>query len=367
MLTKVAPTGMNSWSVNASGYSSYGTRTLRTEVYSNEIANIVDTDDNTRQYSWISGLSENTVYSFSNYYRKISGTPTFRYQLSWYTDATALISANWVQTANLGIADVSGWQRAMCTITTPANTDKMIWWLQDGADYTGYTHEFEIKRPMMETNSHVTKFVNGSRSATDGWKDLSGNGNHADLTSLTYSATNIRNTPNNDFSFDGSGDYITVDGHSSINFGSGEFTYEVWYKTDASSESGLICKYGSGDIWFATNGSALRCGIRDSSNNELNFYPGLSGVTCNDDEWHHSAMARSGQYVYVYIDGQYSSTGDNSSVGSTDSGGNTYIGVLTPGAWEFDGEIAIARIYRKALSAAEVSQNYNAQRGRFGV
>ena len=53
-----------------------------------------------------------------------------------------------------------------------------------------------------EKKSHVTKFVNGSRSATDGWKDLSGNGNHADLTSLTYSTTNIRNTPNNDFSFD---------------------------------------------------------------------------------------------------------------------------------------------------------------------
>ena len=195
------------------------------------------------------------------------------------------------------------------------------------------------------------------------WSDLSGNGNDGTLTNgPTFDSGN-----GGSIVFDGSNDYINVDGHSSINFGSGEFTYEVWYKTDASSERGLICKYGSGDIWFATNGSALRCGIRDSSNNELNFYPGLSGVTCNDDEWHHSAMARSGQYVYVYIDGQYSSTGDNSSVGSTDSGGNTYIGALTPGAWEFDGEIAIARIYNRCLSAAEVLQNYNAQRSRFGV
>jgi len=190
--------------------------------------------------------------------------------------------------------------------------------------------------------------------------DLSKEKNVVAITNATFSTDG-----QGSISFDGSGDYITVDGHSSINFGSGEFTYEVWYKTDAGSERGLICKYGSGDIWFATNGSGLRCGIRDSSNNELNFYPGLSGVTCNDDEWHHSAMARSGQYVYVYIDGQHCSTGDDSSVGSTDSGGNTHIGVITPGAWEFDGEIAIARIYNRCLSAAEVLQNYNEIKGRF--
>jgi hypothetical protein len=33
----------------------------------------------------------------------------------------------------------------------------------------------------------------------------------------------------------------------------------------------------------------------------------------------------------------------------------------------FDGNIAITRIYEKALSQDEVSQNFNALRGRFGV
>jgi hypothetical protein len=31
------------------------------------------------------------------------------------------------------------------------------------------------------------------------------------------------------------------------------------------------------------------------------------------------------------------------------------------------GDIAIARIYNRALSAAEITQNYDANRGRFGL
>jgi len=370
--TNLAPTGMNSWSVNASGYSSYGTRTLRTEVYSNEIANIVDTDDNTRQYSWISGLSENTVYSFSNYYRKISGTPTFRYQLSWYTAATALISANWVQTANLGIADVSGWQRAMCTITTPANTDKMIWWLQDGADYTGYTHEFEIKRPMMETNSHVTKFVNGSRSATDGWKDLSGNGNHADLTSLTYSTTNIRNTPNNDFSFVQSSNNMVK---RSALTQTTSMTCCAWiYPTNGNG--GIINTISS------SNKDGFYFGFYDSYN------PTVYAADSNGGDWSvarasSAVSANTWSYVCAVLDGvantctifingtQIASSATSGGSGGWMWGNNDLQIGGNFGNWnsntEFDGRIEIVQIYGEALSAAQIAQNFNAQRSRFGV
>ena len=39
----------------------------------------------------------------------------------------------------------------------------------------------------------------------------------------------------------------------------------------------------------------------------------------------------------------------------------------TPGGHFLSGSIAVARIYNRALSAAEVSQNFNALRGRFGI
>jgi hypothetical protein len=34
---------------------------------------------------------------------------------------------------------------------------------------------------------------------------------------------------------------------------------------------------------------------------------------------------------------------------------------------KWGGRIAVARIYNKALTAEEVIQNFNAQRGRFGI
>jgi hypothetical protein len=44
-----------------------------------------------------------------------------------------------------------------------------------------------------------------------------------------------------------------------------------------------------------------------------------------------------------------------------------YLGREVNGGYYWDGFISIARIYTKALSAAEVLQNYNANKGRYGL
>ena len=58
---------------------------------------------------------------------------------------------------------------------------------------------------------------------------------------------------------------------------------------------------------------------------------------------------------------------------NTGSLSSTYDGVFNymggPGGWgginDFEGKIANVYIYNRALSAAEVTQNYNATKGRF--
>ena len=76
----------------------------------------------------------------------------------------------------------------------------------------------------------------------------------------------------------------------------------------------------------------------------------------------------------IYFDGvaQSLTSGDISGVtmGDFTTSNNFYIGALNNVGsliYEWDGNIAITRIYNKALSSAEVLLNYNAQRGRFGV
>jgi len=45
---------------------------------------------------------------------------------------------------------------------------------------------------------------------------------------------------------------------------------------------------------------------------------------------------------------------------------NLYVGGSISGYW-FDGKIATLRVYDRALSTKEISQNFNAQRSRFGI
>ena len=47
----------------------------------------------------------------------------------------------------------------------------------------------QISNLQVEVKSHATPFVNGTRSTTDGLKDLSGNANHADLSNASYDSS----------------------------------------------------------------------------------------------------------------------------------------------------------------------------------
>ena len=81
---------------------------------------------------------------------------------------------------------------------------------------------------------------------------------------------------------------------------------------------------------------------------------------------------RNGQYIYLYVDGVLDATTDlGAGYGSVDytSDGGLYMG----GLWHvgdyvshnWNGNLALAHIYTRALSADEVSQNYHALKGRF--
>ena len=68
----------------------------------------------------------------------------------------------------------------------------------------------------------------------------------------------------------------------------------------------------------------------------------------------------------AYLNG---SLGANASVGAPISSytGDTYIGKDDFLARYLDGNVGAVRLYNRALSAAEILQNYNAQKSRFGL
>ena len=88
------------------------------------------------------------------------------------------------------------------------------------------------------------------------------------------------------------------------------------------------------------------------------------GTTFEDGTFHHIVGLRDGTNIKLYLDGILVATGTDNSTNVNDistfyiSGWSNYRGNM---------DVAISRIYNKALSAEEVGQNFEAQRARFGL
>ena len=193
------------------------------------------------------------------------------------------------------------------------------------------------------------------------WTDLSGNGNTGTLTNgPTYSSAN-----GGSIAFDGTNDYALVS--NNISPGTGDFAVSVWvYKTETSAN-----RY----VWdFGVNGGTLASGT--SAAQGFRYYnPTIgvgvlytSGPVHNINTWYNIVISRISGTTYFYSNGSLITSGaDAGNIGSW--GTSLTIGGYGGGAGYYhQGNISNFLVYKgKGLTAAEVSQNYNALRGRFSI
>ena len=175
------------------------------------------------------------------------------------------------------------------------------------------------------------------------------------------------------FEFDGTTGQIDLD--TSVQFNTGDFSLCAWVKVNSNpTNGGNRMIFGSGyagsnpDIEFDINGSgAVRFYVRDSN---LGGSQVASPLTYEDDTWHHVVGVKTSSGTELYVDGMSVNSSSNTLTGDVDTAGaNSIIGNGTTGInnrW-FDGSIGELQAYTKALTATEVSQNFNATRGKYGV
>ena len=88
-----------------------------------------------------------------------------------------------------------------------------------------------------------------------------------------------------------------------------------------------------------------------------------------DGTWRHIVSVVDGSDNKLYVDGVAVSTdfrfGNASSATMWDGSGNT-IGGFSNGSYTFHGEIAVVRMYSGSFTAANVLNNYNVDKTRFG-
>jgi hypothetical protein len=170
------------------------------------------------------------------------------------------------------------------------------------------------------------------------------------------------------FRFDGSNDFIKVGPNSSLQVNN--VTIAAFFKTVNNGQSvQFIAGYGDTGIagyWIGTSGGPIRFSIGGGSGNYLQQ---SSGVTPNNDQIYYVVGTYDGTNQRVYVNGVLQAsattvTGNISYTGLTDGFLVGQVQGFTAGRY-LTGSVYNVSVYSRALSQAEISQNYEALKSKF--
>jgi hypothetical protein len=194
------------------------------------------------------------------------------------------------------------------------------------------------------------------------WTDLSGRGNTGTLTNgPTYSSAN-----GGSIVFDGTNDVVNAS-TSIIDRADGqEITVSCWIKPSRTSgQYSVFCTNRSNDTsiynWIFyqhTNDGAIS--FHGDAQNKSSYIP-TTNVWINVTN---TVTASAVSTLYVNGVSTYTVTGYTYGNGTPSRLG---IGADPGGQEPFQGNISQVSIYNRALTVAEIRQNFNALRGRFGI
>jgi hypothetical protein len=197
-----------------------------------------------------------------------------------------------------------------------------------------------------------------SRSYTSGntWTDLTNNST-ADVTPITFAGSG----GTSHFSFSGSDSIrAQVTGVSALQYGTGPRTVMAWVYPTSTSGWKQIFGWGSGDN--TASGLAIDTSGKWAtfSHNSAVYSSNASAVA---NTWSHVVVTHSSSGHEIYINGVLDKSGANT-INVTQSA--AYIGASFNNNEWWQGRIAQVLFYNKKLTAAEIKQNYNATKSRYG-
>jgi hypothetical protein len=189
------------------------------------------------------------------------------------------------------------------------------------------------------------------------WYDLSGNSYNGTLTNTpTFNSSN-----SGSIVWDGVDDYAnTGKTATQLGFYNANYTMEAWvYPTILTSDRTM----------FGTDQTAFRQGLhlvfRGGGIYQGHFASDFQAGTVTVNNWYQIVYTfnASNGACQIFKNGVSQGTGTiQSFIGTT----NILI-ARWAGTYNFQGNGSIYRIYNRVLTQAEVTQNYNAQKGRFGL
>lgn len=309
-------------------------------------------------------VSPNTTYTYSIIYKTTTGYshPNYMYRYE-YNSGGGYVTESGVHNTSNRTSLGDGWWFAWGQFTTQATTATLNTYLFH-YEYATQNRVYVYKaalyqgtyiiRPEHMLNSSENR---GASVATGGgWANLVGSNTSGTLTNgPTYSSDN-----GGSITFDGINDFIELNTNNIIS-GTNPFTFEAFYKvTNASVAAELFGNYGAGYIsntlWISG-----RYGVWINGS-----VPYFQGHPLGVGTYHMAFTRDSTGACVLYKNGVVDGTA--TSTASISSSQNFRIGSDVNGIAEvFGGELYCLKVYNKVLTSAEISQNFNALRGRFGI
>jgi hypothetical protein len=224
---------------------------------------------------------------------------------------------------------------------------------------------YEFYSPQLEVGSFATPFVNGTRSTTQSIVDLTNN-NTVTANALTYNS-------NGTFGFNGNSNYITSSLFS-LSTTDPIVSINQWIRRTSNFTGAGYWGLGGGSSNNGINGyTSVQNKIGWDLWGQTTFHTGQDYPL---NQWVNVCWVKTGttfttSTLKIYINGVEfpltTTVRNNSSTVNLRS--SLTIGRLADNtnAYYAPGDIGVTQVFSKALSAAEVQQNFNALRGRYGL
>jgi hypothetical protein len=200
--------------------------------------------------------------------------------------------------------------------------------------------------------------------------DLSGNGLNGSMSGITFT------TPY--FTYNGTSSQVRVANNALLQPGSGDWTMEVWVNQSVLGNDVVLGKFDNGglsqDVSYSirTTNTTYYAQYGSGSGTGPNLFANSTSYVGTVDTWY--------QLVYVFTNvasntietfanGVSIGTVSHSLASMLNTTNPLYIGSYNGGEFPqwFEGKIGITRLYNASLTSAQVLQNYNADKSKYGL
>lgn len=343
----------NSWSEtyttpDGSGQGAIGTFTPQ----SDGSVKIVDNATNTRIY-WKTypevKLGETFLVSIKQ--KLVSGPQSFRWQIQELNSSGSVVHTHWTHETQEFSDLEEGWKLIsfVCNIVN-SNTVKLRIWIQDGADYTTYTHTYYIKDFSVQ-KINTEKVI-----------DSSGHGYDATINKSHF----IKDTERGQYAFRtkslGAARTEPVTAASYIRGDIGSlitptaFTVSSWMKVNAYGlqTSGLMHIGSASDAGSYLTGTFAQYDANFRLNRSVDASQySISTSLIPDTNWHHVAITWDGATMCGYLDGELKPNLSVTATGPVDPFRYIFLGVDKAGGALRDADVTWGefKLYMTALKA----------------